>query len=200
MAEKSTFIKLDRNILKWRWWHSGNTLQVFVWLLLNANTKDHDFEAETIKRGQIATSTRTIAEQCTQSYAQVRCALNHLVLTGEITISKRPHYVVITIVGYSKYQDVTSSLTSKQQANDKQMTSKSQQYKNNKNIKNGKNIYKGRSAPPSPPGGSSGDVDRWNNGKSDRMKPRDMGTADDIPERYRDRFTAYSDYWDWRNQ
>lgn len=202
MAEKSTFIKLDRNILKWRWWGDNNTLKVFLWLLISVNTADHDFEADTIHRGEIATSIENVTKMCQMSYGEVRTALNHLKKTGEVTIRRRSKYLVITVVEYNRYQDVNNHLAITRQSLDNHSTIKSQQYKNikkdNKEKKEKNNI--GRSAPPSPSGGSSGDVGGWNNAKSDRMKPRDMGTADDIPERYRDRFTAYADYWDWRNQ
>ena len=60
MAEQSTFIKLDRNIERWRWFKNKNTLIVFLWLLLNANVADHEFEHEIIHRGQVATSLKNV--------------------------------------------------------------------------------------------------------------------------------------------
>ena len=36
MAEKSTFIKLDRNIVKWRWYKDINTFKVFESVRNNA--------------------------------------------------------------------------------------------------------------------------------------------------------------------
>ena len=199
MAEKSTFIKLDRNILKWRWWGDNNTLKVFLWLLISVNTADHDFEADTIHRGEIATSIENVKKVCQMSYDEVRTALNHLKKTGEVTIRRSSRYLVITVVEYDRYQGSPNHFPITSQSLPNQIPIISQQYKNIKKDKKDKkeknNI--GRSAPPSPPGGSSGG---WNNGKSDRMKPRDMGTAEDIPERYRERFNTYAEYWDWRNQ
>ena len=190
MADKTTYIKVDRNILKWRWWSSHNTLIVFLWLLLNANVTDHDFQNETIHRGQIATSIQTIKQQTNLSTMQVRVALEHLKLTGEITSRSSNRYTVITIVNYGMYQDKpTNETTFKQQTNNKQITNKQQQYKNNKNNKNGKNI---------PPKSPTGGLDP--SGGSSRMKDRDEGTADDIPEMYREQFDNYQAYWDWRNQ
>lgn len=197
MADKSTYIKLDRNMRRWRWWTNRNTLQVFIWLLFEANVSDHDFENETIHRGQVATSIGSIANQCNLTTSEVRTALSHLKSTGEITTSLRPHYQVITIVGYHRYQDVASKNTGETQADRKQIASKSQQYKNGKNIKNGKN--KVADAPDSPPGIPERGTKLWK-AKSHLLLKRDEGTVDDIPDDYREMFNNFSDYWGYRNQ
>ena len=104
MAEKSTFIKLDRNIQKWRWFTDGNTLKVWIWLLVNANIKDHDFLGETIHRGQVATSRKRIAADTGMAERQARTALDHLKASGEVSVTLRPHYQVISILNYDLYQ------------------------------------------------------------------------------------------------
>ena len=187
MADKTTYIKVDRNILKWRWWNSHNTLIVFLWLLLNANVTDHDFMTETIHRGQIATSLKTIASHCHITNNEARTALEHLKSTGEITCSKRPHYQVITIVQYARYQDVPRKNADETQTKPTQNPRKSQQYKNGNN-----NKHERKNRVADAPGFPSGD--------QNRMKGRDDGTVDDIPEMYREMFDNYQAYWDWRNQ
>lgn len=104
MKEPSTWIKLDRNILGWRWYTDANTFRVFVHLLLNANIADHDFRDETIHRGELATSMGHIAESLGITYKNVRTALMHLVSTQEVAIKRRPKYIVISILNYDKYQ------------------------------------------------------------------------------------------------
>ena len=142
MAEKTTFIKLDRNLLHWRWWGNHKTMTVWIWLIMNANIEDHDFEQDTIHRGELATSLKSIATNTNLTINEVRCALNHLKSTGEITSRIRPHYQVITILNYSQYQDkTTGTSTGKPQADHKQTTSRPQQSKNDKNDKKEKNIY-----------------------------------------------------------
>ena len=155
---------------------------------------DHDFEGITVHRGQVATSVNSIANANSLTTQQVRTTLLHLKSTGEITIKSCNRYQVITIVNYHQYQDTstnrsTKGLTNKQQTDNKQITNKQQQYKNGKNDKNGKNI---------PPKSPTGGLDP--SGGSSRMKGRDEGTADDIPEMYREQFDNYQAYWDWRNQ
>ena len=207
MAEQSTFIKIDRNIIRWRWFKNSNTLQVFLWLLLNANVTDHDFEKETIHRGQVATSVKTISNENSLTTQQVRTALLHLKSTGEITIKSTNRYQVITIVNYSLYQDKSTNsstmvLTNNQQTDNKQITNNQQQYKNDKNVKNGK-----KNIPPKSPKGDlppSGGEKQYDNLHAATMMPRDKGTYDDIPLVYRDgtyqSFKTWEEYWDWSNQ
>ena len=44
VADQTTFIKIDRNIMDWRWYQDPNTFRLFVHLILRANIRDHDFE------------------------------------------------------------------------------------------------------------------------------------------------------------
>ena len=194
MAEQTTYIKIDRNLKRWRWFKNKNTLIVFLSLLLDANITDHEFEHEIIHRGEVATSLRTLEKTTGLTFQEVRTAILHLKSTGEITTRKSSKYQVITIVNYNEYQDNQQAKQHKNQHSiNKQSTSNQQQYKNDKNDKNGKKEYtrarvKVANAPDTPSG---------NNGLP---KPRDEGTADDIPNLYRDMIDNYQAYWDWRNQ
>ena len=139
MAEKSTFIKLNRKILKWRWYQDANTFRVFVHLLLTANITDHDFKTIKIKRGQLVTSRKSLSDQLGISQQSVRTAINHLISTNEITSSTTSKYTIITINNYNDYQKVTKLLTNNQPATNQQLTNNQPQYKNVKNEKNEKN-------------------------------------------------------------
>ena len=138
MAEKTTYIKLDRNILNWRWYKDPNTMRVFLHLLLTANIRDHDFGYDTIKRGEVAGSIGNIGKSTGLTYNQVRTALTHLKDTNEITIKRRPKYLVISITNYNRYQEKPNQNTNESQSNHNQITIKSQQSKNEKNDKNEK--------------------------------------------------------------
>ena len=145
MADKSTFIKIDRNILHWRWFTDGNTLKVWIWLLASANIKDHDFLGETIHRGQVATSRKRIATDTEMTERQVRTALDHLKKSGEIAVSIRQHYQVITIQNYDLYQSMKSGWKSGRSPAEVRLKSGScPQSKNDKNyyfvVEEGKNI------------------------------------------------------------
>lgn len=63
MANKTTFVKLDRNILEWRWYKDQNTKALFIHLLLKANIRPHGFRTVTINRGELATSYASLAAE-----------------------------------------------------------------------------------------------------------------------------------------
>jgi G3E family GTPase len=149
VAEKSTFIKLDRNILNWRWFHDANTLKVWIYILAKANVKPRDFENITIERGQFVTSYANMAKELDMSVQSVRTALNHLKLTNEVTSTSTSKYTLISVLNYSLYQDKsTSKSTNHQQASNKPSTNDQQQYKNDKNDKNVKNVISYSSTAP----------------------------------------------------
>lgn len=119
MAEKSTFIKLDRNIQNWRWYQCPNTFRVFVHILLNANVETHDFMNTTIHRGEMATSYAKLGDALNLTGQQVRTAISHLKSTEEITVKQHSKFLIISVLNYAKYQD---KLTVNQQADNRQIT------------------------------------------------------------------------------
>ncbi len=136
MAEKTTYIKLDRNILDWGWYTDGNTFRVFLHLLLTANIKPHKFLGVEIGRGELATSYNSLSETLGISTRSVRTAISHLKTTGEVTIKRHPHFTVISIPNYDSYQ---ANRQSNRHSADSQLTIDRQQSKNDKNEK--KYIY-----------------------------------------------------------
>lgn len=203
MAEQSTFIKLDRNIMRWRWWHDHNTLIVFLVLLMNANIQEHGFNEVNIRRGEVACSYSTISQQANLTIQQVRTAFLHLKSTGEITTKSYRRFQVITIVNYDRYQSKQQAKQhDEQQAINRLSTGYQQQYKNIKNGKNGKNIKESlRSDCPSDSPKRGTDAFR---NQSHLLLKRDEGDVDDIPMVYRDgtyqSFKTFAEYHDWRNQ
>lgn len=140
VADLSTYVKMDRNLRFWRWFKSPKTVVVWVWLIMSANIEDHDFERETIHRGEVATSRKTISAATGLTEREVRTALSHLKATGEVSVRIRPKYQVISILRYNDYQDVPSGKTSgRGPAGVRQESGKRPQSKNGKNGKNGKN-------------------------------------------------------------
>ena len=138
MTEKG-FIKIDRNILNWRWYHDLNTFKVFIHLLFKANYKDSEFKKHTIKRGQLVTGRKALSKELEMSEQSIRTALEHLKSTNEITITPTSKYSIITINSYNKYQDVNQHinqrLTSNQPTTNQQVTNNQPQYKKNKKNK-----------------------------------------------------------------
>lgn len=106
MREPTTFIKLDRNIVEWRWFSSPNTLAVWIYLLVSAKNEPEDFRDFTIGRGEVLVSYGKIAEKLGMTPKEARTAIEHLVKTGEIRKTRQAQNVAIYIIeGFSRYQD-----------------------------------------------------------------------------------------------
>ena len=136
------FVKFDRKIANWRWYHDVNTFKLFFHLIITANYEPKPFENITVQRGQRIASYGTLAEETGLSVRNVRTAIRHLILTGEVTSKSTNKYSVFTIVNYDLYQD---SRQTNRQASDKQPTSNRQTSDNNerkiKKDKKDKEIY-----------------------------------------------------------
>ena len=201
MAEKTTYIRLDRNIINWKWWYDHNTLIVFLFLLIRANIHDNGFSGQIIRRGQVCTSLPSLSNSTGLTIQQVRTAIKHLKSTGEITSKAFSKYQVITIVNYDKYQDLTGKKPYNQQAANSHVTGKQQHIE--KKEKEEKERRKGRSAPSSPPGEPKRGTDAFR-AKSHLLLKPDEGTVDDIPTAYRDgtygEFADFAKYWRSRNR
>lgn len=135
MAEKTTYIKLYRSILGWEWYKDQNTKSLFLHFLLKANTADQKFKGIEIKRGQFISSLKNLSNETGLSIREVRTALEHLILTQEVTKSITSKFTLFTVLNYEKFQSVDTDF-------DKQATSDRQRYKNDKNIKNEKKDIK----------------------------------------------------------
>ena len=104
MASKSTFIKLDRNILRWAWYGNANVFRVFIHLLLTAETEQRTVDGHVIGRGDVLTSLERMGQQLSMSKQELRTALATLKKTGEITPYKVGRNVVYHIANYDRYQ------------------------------------------------------------------------------------------------
>lgn len=122
------FVKFDRKIANWRWYHDVNTFKLFFHLIITANYEPKPFENITVQRGQRIASYGTLAEETGLSVRNVRTAIRHLILTGEVTSKSTNKYSVFTIVNYDLYQD---NRQTNRQASDKQPTSNRQASDNN---------------------------------------------------------------------
>ena len=104
MANKTSFIKLDRNILRWRHYTSANVFQVFVYLLITANYKDRVIDGIEVRRGQCLTTYKEMAAVHKLSLQKIRTVIAKLKETGEIEIKRRSRGQLITLLNYDTYQ------------------------------------------------------------------------------------------------
>ena len=143
MGKQGGFITLQKQILSWEWYKVSSTKDLFIHLLLIANFADTAFKDTTIKRGQVVRSLTTLSTETGLSIQQVRTALDHLKLTGEITIQSCRRYHVITVVKYDDYQKLTERATASQQETNKTSNSESTRSPNENQQRNNNinNIY-----------------------------------------------------------
>lgn len=141
------YIKLHRQITEWEWFSDVNVLSVFIHLLLLANFKDTRWKGIEIKRGQLITSYRSLAQKTKLSIQQTRTVISKLQSTGEITVLATRRYTLITIANYGKYQggdddsntQNNTQITHNQHTDNTLATHEQQQYKNVKKDKKDKN-------------------------------------------------------------
>lgn len=197
--DRTGYILIDRNILEWKYWQKHNTLIVFLWLLLKAQFHESYFAGVKIERGQVATSIEGIMSTCNLSRQEVKTALVHLKTNGEITTARHSQFLVITIVNYSKYQDLNIK-SNINQTSDKHQSNINQTHTNTLNTRNTRNADKRRNTrsaqnPDEPVRGTP-----QFKAKSHLLLERDEGTLDDIPDKFRSDYTSFAEYWDRRNQ
>lgn len=104
MADTNGYIKLHRSILSWEWYSDIKTRGLFLHLLVAAQWEDVRIEGQVIKRGQLCTSIRKLADVVGLSERGVRTSLQRLQSTGEITMQSNQHHSIITVVNYDLYQ------------------------------------------------------------------------------------------------
>ena len=134
------YLKLFRKLVRWEWYTDVNTKTLFIHCLIRANWKDGSWRGIDYKRGQFITSLSSLSKETGLSVQNVRTALAHLELTGELTSQITNQYRLISVVNYDEYQ---SNQQGNQQAINKEPTSKltndqqatNNRYKNNKNNK-----------------------------------------------------------------
>ena len=166
MNDNSGFIVLNRKILDWEWYQDTKTLRLFIHCLLKANWKDSKFKGIDVPRGSFVTSLsilsrelspkKSVANKENFTVQNVRTALNHLILTKEITSTNYYNFRVITVNNYEEYQnynkDDNKGLTSLQQASNKVSNNNRTIYKqlnnsNNNNISTTTNNNTGTNEP-----------------------------------------------------
>lgn len=111
------YIKLYKKLTQWQWYKDGNTLRLFLDLLLDANYEDSKVGFLVIKRGQCLTSMKRMHENTGLTYQEIRTSLSKLEKSQEINKQTTNRYSIITINKYNDYQEYNKQTTNKQQTN-----------------------------------------------------------------------------------
>ena len=144
------FVKLPRTMLEWGWLDDGNTLKVYLVLLLSANWKDGEWHGIRVRRGQLITGRKQLSEKCHLSEQEIRTALKHLKSTNEITIEAKRQFSIITINNYDPdqqdNQQINQPITNDQPSANQPLTT-IEEREERKEVKEREEA----AAPPSPP-------------------------------------------------
>ena len=120
------FIKIYKKMLRWEWYDDTNTKVLFLHCLLKANWEQTRWHGIEIEPGQFITSLGNLAKETKLTVRQVRVALDHLIMTGEVTSKCHSKFRIITVNNWNCYQGNDKQrgkqVTSKRQASDKQVT------------------------------------------------------------------------------
>lgn len=141
------FIKLYKKMLDWEWYDSPNTCRVFLHCLLKANWKSGSWHGISYEPGQFITSLETLAVETKLSVKQVRVALDHLKMTGEVADQRQGNCRIITINNWGVYQGdgrLEGKLTADQRQTKGKLRAIDKEYKEkeeDKELKEVKNIY-----------------------------------------------------------
>lgn len=103
---KQGFIKIDRQILEWRYHDYPNMFRFWILLLLKANWKPTYFKGVLVDRGSFITSARNLAKESHLSVNTVRRLLQLLENEHQITRTVTQSWTLISVVNYAKYQDI----------------------------------------------------------------------------------------------
>ncbi len=102
----NSWIKLPRNFVNWRWYHDSNMVQLYLYLLLNANVYDVEYNDFTVKRGECLISLRQLSHETGISERSLRTCLNKLKRTKEIEYKKLHCGRIIILVDFNKFQPI----------------------------------------------------------------------------------------------
>ena len=134
-----TWVKLSRKITDWEWYTDGNTLRVFVHLLLIANWQPKKWKGEIIDTGEAVVGRKTLADALDLSEQQVRTALDKLEKSKVISKKTTNKYTVVKVLKFCIYQGVENN---EQPTNNQQITN--EQPTNNQQITTPKEVKTNR--------------------------------------------------------
>lgn len=98
------WVKLHRKLLEWEWYQDAHMVHLLVHLLLTASYEERRYKGLTIKRGQVVTSIKELAEALGASETSTRRRMKRLKSGGFLTIKVAHRITTITICNYDSYQ------------------------------------------------------------------------------------------------
>lgn len=104
-----TYIKLFRKITEWEHYTDGNTMRLFLHLLLNAVHDRQTAYDVPLRRGQYFTSSRQLQKDLNISTKYITESIKKLKQSGEIETERCRWGTIFTILHYDDYQSGDST-------------------------------------------------------------------------------------------
>lgn len=98
------WVKLHRKLLEWEWYEDAHMVHLLVHLLLTATHEDREYKGLTIRRGQLVTTIKQLADALGASETSTRRRMKRLKSGGFLTIKVANNRTTITICNYDSYQ------------------------------------------------------------------------------------------------
>ena len=103
----NSWIKLPRTFCDWRWYKDSKMVQLYLYLLINANMQSTEYRNTVIKRGEFMTSLRSLTVETGITIKTIRTCLSRLKRTKEIQLKKMNKYgTIIILTEYDKFQPI----------------------------------------------------------------------------------------------
>lgn len=125
------WVKLHRKLLEWEWYEDAHMVHLLVHLLLTASHEVRRYKGLTIKRGQVVTTTKELAEALGTSRTSIWRRLKRLEVERFVKLEVKQKETVITICKYDSYQE-------KKKKSETRSETKLKQSYNNRNNKKGR--------------------------------------------------------------
>ena len=107
--KSESYIKLFRKITEWEHYTDGNTMRLFLHLLIMATHERRNQYGIPLKRGQCYNSSRNIAKELKICVNCVSRSIDKLRKSGEILTEVYGQGTIFTIVHYDEYQGGNNS-------------------------------------------------------------------------------------------
>ena len=99
------WVKLHRKLLEWEWYGDAHMVHLLVHLLLTASHERKEYKGLTIKRGQLATTTKELSEALGTSRTSIWRRLKRLEMERFVELEVKQKETIITICKYDSYQE-----------------------------------------------------------------------------------------------
>ncbi len=101
MIDSVNTVVIDKN--RWAWWDAPATLEVFLYLLRSAFTKDRPYRDIILHRGDVYATLDGISADTGLSVSVIRTALKHLTLSRDVEFIPCGYHRIIRILSYDHY-------------------------------------------------------------------------------------------------